>query len=96
MTREINVAEAKSRLSEIIRRSADTGERFIVNRRGKPVGAIVSIGDLWRIESMGEDEQTGGLIEAAGAWADFEHLDEVVKDIYHAREKAVDRKVGLN
>lgn len=96
MTREINVAEAKSRLSEIIRRSADTGERFIVNRRGKPAGAIVSIGDLWRIESMSEDEQTGGLVEAAGAWADFEHLDEVVKDIYRAREKAVDRKVGLN
>ena len=95
MTREINVAEAKSRFSEIIRRSADTGERFIVNRRGKPVGAIVSIGDLWRIESMGEDEQTGGLVEAAEAWADFEHLDEVVKDIYRAREKAVDRKVGL-
>ena len=45
---------------------------------------------------MGEDEQRGGLVEAAGAWADFEHLDEVVEDIYRAREKAVDRKVELN
>ena len=96
MTREINVAEAKNKLSEIIRRTADTGERFIVKRRGKPAGAIISIGDLGRIESMSNDEQTGGLVEAAGAWADFQHLDEVIKDIYHAREKAVDRKVELN
>lgn len=88
MTREINIVEAKSKLSEIIRRAAYEGERFIVKRRGKPVGAIISIGDLWRIELMGEDEQRGGLAEAAGAWAEFEHLDEVVKDIYRARQKA--------
>ena len=96
MTREINIVEAKSKLSEIIRRTAYGGERFIVKRRGKPVGAIVSIGDLWRIESMGEDEQRGGLAEAAGAWADFDHLDEVIQDIYRDREEAVDRKVELN
>ena len=96
MAREINVAEAKSRLSEIIRRAADTGERFIVKRRGKPAGAIINIADLSRIELMSKDEQTGGLVEAARAWADFEHLDEVVKDIYCDREKALDRKVELN
>lgn len=96
MTREINVAEAKSRFSEIIQRAGYTGERFMVKRRGKPVGAIVSIGDLGRLESMREDEQRGGLVEAAGAWAGFEQLDEVVRDIYRAREKAVDRKVELS
>lgn len=97
MTREINVAEAKSKFSEIIQRAGYTGERFVVKRRGKPVGAIVSIGDLGRLESMRDDEQKrGGLIEAAGAWAEFEHLDEVVKDIYRIREKAADREVVLS
>jgi len=93
LTREINAAEAKSKFSEIIQRAGYAGERFIIKRRGKPVSAIVSIGDLGRIESLREDEQKGELVEAAGAWAGFEHLNEVVKDIYRAREKAVDRKV---
>ena len=45
---------------------------------------------------MSKNAQRGRLTEAAGAWAEFEHLDEVVEDIYRAREKAVDRKVELN
>jgi prevent-host-death family protein len=45
----INVAEAKSRFSELISRAA-TGERFIIHRRERPVAALISTSELERLE----------------------------------------------
>jgi prevent-host-death family protein len=45
----INVAEAKSRFSELISRAA-SGERFIIQRRERPVAALVGAGELERLE----------------------------------------------
>jgi prevent-host-death family protein len=45
----INVAEAKSRFSELISRAA-TGERFIIQRRERPVAALIGVAELERLE----------------------------------------------
>ena len=45
----INVAEAKSRFSELISRAA-TGERFIIQRRERPVAALIGTTDLERLD----------------------------------------------
>jgi prevent-host-death family protein len=45
----INVAEAKSRFSELISRAA-TGERFIIHRRERPVAALIGTTELERLE----------------------------------------------
>ncbi len=45
----INVAEAKSRFSELISRAA-TGERFIIQRRERPVAVLIGTADLERLE----------------------------------------------
>jgi len=45
----INVAEAKSRFSELISRAA-TGERFIIQRRERPVAALIGTIELERLE----------------------------------------------
>ena len=45
----INVAEAKSRFSELISRAA-TGERFIIQRRERPLAALIGAVDLERLE----------------------------------------------
>jgi len=45
----INVAEAKSRFSELISRAA-SGERFIIQRRERPVAALIGATDLERLE----------------------------------------------
>lgn len=45
----INVAEAKSRFSELISRAA-SGERFIIQRRERPVAALVGAAELDRLE----------------------------------------------
>ena len=47
----INVAEAKSRFSELISRAA-TGERFIIHRRERPVAALIGSAELERLERM--------------------------------------------
>ena len=45
----INVAEAKSRFSELISRAA-SGERFIIHRRERPVAALIGAAELERLE----------------------------------------------
>jgi len=45
----INVAEAKSRFSELISRAA-TGEKFIIQRRERPVAALIGTTELERLE----------------------------------------------
>lgn len=45
----INVSEAKSRFSELISRAA-TGERFIIQRRERPVAALIGAAELERLE----------------------------------------------
>lgn len=45
----INVAEAKGRFSELISRAA-SGERFIIQRRERPVAALIGAAELERLE----------------------------------------------
>jgi prevent-host-death family protein len=45
----INVADAKSRFSELISRAA-SGERFIIQRREHPVAALIGAAELERLE----------------------------------------------
>ena len=45
----INVGEAKSRLSELISRAAG-GERFLIRRRDRPVAALIGVSELERLE----------------------------------------------
>tara|TARA_B100001245_G_C22752387_1_gene364298 strand:+ start:81 stop:440 length:360 start_codon:yes stop_codon:yes gene_type:complete len=45
-----SVADAKKNLSELMSRAAYNNERFLIQRRGKPMAALVSIEDLTRLE----------------------------------------------
>lgn len=47
----INVAEAKSRFSELISRAA-AGERIIIQRRERPVAALIGVEELERLQRM--------------------------------------------
>jgi len=89
----LSVGEAKMRLSELMGRVAYRGERFLIERRGRPMAALVSADDLRRLEE--EPVSPRGLLAAVGAWADFEGLDEFVEEIYQQRERALDRPVTL-
>ncbi len=94
MSTSVGVGEAKRRLSELMSRVVYRGERFVIERRGKPMVALVSAEDLARLEQ--EPVAPSGLLAALGAWADFEEIDELVAGIYEQRLEARDRGVSLD
>lgn len=85
----LGVAEAKRRFSELIDRVSE-GEQFIVARHGKPAAALVAPAEP-SIRASGQPPV--GLAAVAGALAEWEEIDEVVRDIYSARRRSQDRPV---
>ncbi|MCH8107464.1 MAG: type II toxin-antitoxin system Phd/YefM family antitoxin [Chloroflexi bacterium] len=93
MLTRMSVADAKKHLSELMSRVVYKNERFLIERRGKPMAALVSAEDLAQLEQ--EPTASKGLRAAVGAWADFEDLDQVIDDIYRQREQSTDRPVSF-
>jgi prevent-host-death family protein len=81
----LGVAETKSRFSELIER-VRRGERFLVERRGKPVLALVPPD-----QAASPGIRPKGLAAIAGALAEWTELPEVVDEIYASRRRARDR-----
>ena len=50
MATHIEADEARSHLTEFLKRTTSQGERFVVELRGQPAAALVSIEDLQRLE----------------------------------------------
>jgi antitoxin (DNA-binding transcriptional repressor) of toxin-antitoxin stability system len=85
--RQMGVAEAKRRFSELIDR-VDEGERFVVSRRGRPAVVLAPpTSDALRSPT----QRPIGLAAIAGALADWDDLDDAVRDIYAARKGSRDR-----
>jgi len=59
----INITEVKSRFSEFLSRAA-SGERFVIMRRSRPLAAIISAGELERLDRA--TEITRRLAQALG------------------------------
>ncbi len=53
MTTRINAADLHQRVGEILAKIRYTGDRYIIERRGVPVAAVVSMEDLERLQSLG-------------------------------------------
>ena len=53
---KIGVAEIRSKMADAINRVAYSGERVILQRRGKGVAALVSMEDLHRLEELEDRE----------------------------------------
>lgn len=93
----MNVAEARKQFSELIARVAYTGERVIIERRGKPMMALVSIEDLQRLERMANvqelvrQQRRAGLEQARAFREEIRKQGaprtDVVEDIYRLREE---------
>jgi len=94
VSKKLSVADAKKQLSELMSRVAYNQERFLIERRGKPMAALVSTEDLAKLEQ--QPTITKGLLAAVGAWSEFDELDEMVEHIYKQRREARDRDVNLD
>ncbi len=81
----LSVAEAKARFSELIDR-VGRGERFIVTRRGKP-----AVGLIPPSEMSPQRQRPLGLLAGLGALAEWETLEEDMREVVASRRKARDR-----
>jgi prevent-host-death family protein len=79
------VADAKRRFSELLDRVA-AGERIVIERRGKPAGALVPPDHV----EAGPTAAPLGFASIAGILADID-VDEMVAEIYADRRRARDR-----
>lgn len=99
MARRISAAQAKAHLSDLMARVAHAGEQFLIERRGKPVAALVSVDDLERLEQgRALSDRPQGALALVGAWreVDDRDLDAIVRDIYAERSRDTGRPVSLD
>lgn len=52
MTKELSASRVRDDFAETLNRVAYGGERIVLDRHGKPVAAIIPIGDLTFLEEM--------------------------------------------
>lgn len=96
MTKRVTATHAKARLSELAAEVAHGGEQVIIERRGRPWAALVSVDDLSLLEqSRAASTRPQGALALAGAWreVDDEDLDSVIANIYAERSADTGRPV---
>ena len=81
MTKRVSVAEAKRRFSDVVGAVRHCSQRFLVERRGTPVAAIVSIDDLATLEGKG----ARGVLALVGAFRDTKNLPGVLDAVVKTR-----------
>jgi prevent-host-death family protein len=66
MGSKVTVCDAQDNLTDLLARVERAGERFVVEHNGKPLGAIVSLADLERIEQWIGDGKSRRLHQKLG------------------------------
>ncbi len=65
MSRKIGLAKARDELSEVVNRVAYSGERYVLERRGKPLAALISAdeyeGLIQLLSESGVDDKINGI-----------------------------------
>lgn len=98
MAKKVSAAQAKAQLSTLAAEVGYGGQHIIIERHGKPIAALVSVGDLERLErGQATSARPQGALALAGAWREVKEkdLESLIEDIYAGREKDTGRPVGL-
>lgn len=87
----VRATETKAHLSSLMARAGFGGERFPIERRGRPLAALVGVEDLERLERGRGDAPRSdrrGALALVGAWGDLTEdaeIDAMLGDIYATR-----------
>ena len=98
MVKRVKSAEAKAKLSALVAEVAFGGQHIVIERRGKPLAAMVSIDELEHFEKeRATSLHPRGALALVGAWREIssKKLDKLVADIYKARKQDTGRPVSL-
>lgn len=97
--KRVSATQAKAQLSSLTAEVAHGGQHVIIERRGRPWAALISVGDLELLEqSRATSAQPQGALALAGAWreVDEEVLESVIESIYAGRSADTGRPVELD
>lgn len=72
------LSEARNNLPELVNRASYGQERIVIERRGKPVAAIVSLEDVARLEAFEDARDSALLIKAMEDSLGFITIDELL------------------
>jgi prevent-host-death family protein len=92
MVKRASAAEAKAQLSALMAEVAHGGSRFLIERRGKAMAALVSARDLDRLErEHAVSLRPRGALGMVGSWKEVpdEEMDCLVSGVYSLREPEV-------
>ncbi|ETX05718.1 type II toxin-antitoxin system Phd/YefM family antitoxin [Candidatus Entotheonella palauensis] len=98
MAKRISATQAKAQLSALLSEVAYGGQHIIIERRGKPLAALVSVEDLEQFEQYrANSAKPQGALALVGAWRDMDdaELDAIIDEIYTQREQDMGRPVEL-
>lgn len=98
MAKKVSAAQAKAQFSALVAEVAYGDKHIIIERRGKPVAALVSVTDLEHLEQeQATAARPQGALALVGAWREAEdaELDALIADIYTRREQDTGRPVQL-
>jgi prevent-host-death family protein len=91
LAKRLSSAEAKAQFSSLVDDVARGGARYIIERRGKPLAALVSVAELEQIErTRSQPVPPAGFLALVGAWGDLptdEEIDRMTEEIYAQRER---------
>ncbi|MBI2886978.1 MAG: type II toxin-antitoxin system Phd/YefM family antitoxin [Chloroflexi bacterium] len=97
--KRVSAAEAKARLAALVAEVAYGGEHVIIQRRGKPMAALVRVEELEQLQQgVGKRVAFRGFLTLLGAWRDIpdSEIDQWLTDVYTGREQDTGRAVDLD
>lgn len=86
MTERISVAEVKRRFADVLGAVRHKNERFVIERNGKPIAALVPLTEL----SDQPDEQRG-FMSFVGAFSDAPEFPDVLSEAVESRQSQESR-----
>jgi prevent-host-death family protein len=100
MTRKVGAAEAKRKFAELLSRVQHSGDRVIIQRRGRPAVALVSMDDLESLPKQAPNRRDttrrGGILECVGLFADFPEFVDIIDKVVESRWREVPRPVEID
>jgi prevent-host-death family protein len=91
--KHISVADAKARFADVLDGVLHRGERYVVERHGREVAAIVALADLKKLDRPASEK--AGAMALVGLWQGVpdEELDALLDDLRASRDRDTGRAV---
>lgn len=92
----ISVADAKARFAAVLDGVLHRGERYVIERHGREVAAIVSLTELERLDRS-LPEHPAGAMALVGLWHEVpdNEIDALLADLRTTRDRDTGRSVEV-